>query len=160
VGKTGVRSGMWSAACHKIERLASVLHQPSSTLLREKRENAARRRSIKRKVGQRRLPEEYQLRMLGIHSAAMWPLQAPKHGPKTTYFSFMAVRGLCACFRHGGPACWPLTNYQVTHRSSRSTSASATPILLLLAQPHQQGEHSHRASADAPRSKNQDVRLI
>jgi hypothetical protein len=86
VGKTGVRSGMWSAACHKIERLASVLHQPSSTLLREKRENAARRRSIKRKVGQRRLPEEYQLRMLGIHSAAIGRCKRPSTVPKPPHF--------------------------------------------------------------------------
>jgi hypothetical protein len=163
VGKTGVRSGMRRAACHKIERLVCVAPAEQHITQRE-RENAACRRSIKRKVDQRRQQEEYHLHMqtdAGHTQRSNWPAASaqgtrtsqPPQLPQLASENFM--RDLCACFRHGGSACWPLTNYQVTHRSSRSTSASATPILLLLAQPRQQGEHNHKGD-----KKIIDVRLI
>jgi len=44
--------------------------------------------------------------MLAIHSAAIGLLQAnPNQLSLQVKISFVTVRDLCACFRHGGPAC-------------------------------------------------------
>jgi hypothetical protein len=85
VGKTGVRSGVCGVQ-HAIRALVSVLHQPSSTLPREKGRTLRAGASSKEEVGLRRLQEEYHLHMqtdAGHTQHGSWPA-ASAQGTRTS----------------------------------------------------------------------------